>query len=346
VTGLVDGTPYTFTTTASSMVGTSGPSSPSAPVSPLPVPDAPESVLAVPTGSDVAVGWIAPADNGSAVTGYVATASPGGQSCTPAPPTDTTCTILGLPDGQYEISLSATNAIGTGPTATVKVTVDTLAPAVSAPTIALRSGLSMTATSVPVTIGWTAADAMSGIADTTLERAFGAGVYVDQALASPLATSLAGTIAASSTAYRFRDRALDASGNVSGWSTGTPTYVSLHQETGKGIVYHGTWAASSSGSALGGKVRYTSSKGAYVTYTFTGRGFSFVSRKGSTSGKATIYLDGKLIATVDLHAGSTAVRWVAYAWTSSTSKKHVLKIVDLATSGRPRLYVDGFATIR
>jgi hypothetical protein len=97
---------------------------------------------------------------------------------------------------------------------------------------------------------------------------------------------------------------------------------------------------------LGGKIRSTSAKGASVTYTFTGRGVSFVSRRGTTSGKASVYLDGHLVATVDLYSSSTTVRWVAWAKTNATSAKHVLKIVNLATSGRPKLYIDAFATIR
>jgi hypothetical protein len=153
-------------------------------------------------------------------------------------------------------------------------------------------------------------------------------------------------LASSASAYRLRDRARDASGNWSPYATGPAVYATLRQETGTGIAYHGTWASASVSSALGGKYRYTSSSGAYVTYTFTGRGFSFVSRKGTTSGKAAVYLDGVRVATVDLYAASTTMRWIGYATTSATSANHVLKIVNLATAGRPRLYIDGFATIR
>lgn len=51
VTGLDDGTPYTFTVTATTMVGTSAASAPSSPVTPLGVPDAPAKPTVTPSGT-------------------------------------------------------------------------------------------------------------------------------------------------------------------------------------------------------------------------------------------------------------------------------------------------------
>jgi hypothetical protein len=313
---------------------------------PLPVPDAPGAITATPTAHDVAIGWSAPAANGSAITGYLVTATPGGATCAPDPATDTGCTIPDLADGMYTLEVTATNAIGTGPAGTASVIVDTTGPVVSPPVVTLRSGLSMSGTSIPVAIAWSASDPLTGVSDTSLERALGAGAYVDQALPAATSTSVTQTLASSSSAYRFRDQAIDGRGNPSLWATGPWTFMTLRQETGTGIVYSGSWTSSSTSTALGGKIRSTSSKGASVSYTFTGRGVSFVSRKGTTSGKVSVYLDGTYIGSVDLYASATTVRWIAWAKTNPTSAKHVLKIVNQATSGRPRLYIDGFATIR
>ena len=97
-------------------------------------------------GANIDVSWTAAVDNGSAVTGYLATVSPGGQSCVPTPANGTGCSIAGLLDGHYTVTVRATNALGDGPVASVPVTVDTVAPAVTAPVVTLRSGLAMTGT--------------------------------------------------------------------------------------------------------------------------------------------------------------------------------------------------------
>lgn len=348
VTGLTNGTSYTFTATASTIVGSSIASAPSAAAVPLPVPGAPTSVVATPTTSTIDLSWSAPADHGSAITGYTATLSPGGLSCQTASGDPLACSISGVPDGKYVASVRATNGLGDGPAGTASAIVDTTGPTVTAPVSVLRSGLSMSGTSVPVSVTWTNADPLTGISDTSLQLQVGAGSFVDQTLASPTSVNLLRNLSASSSAYRFRALAADGNGNVSGWATGPSTYVGLKQQSGSGTgtAYSGTWTTSTTSTALGGSLRTTTAKGAYVTFTYTGRGFALVSRKTSTSGQAKIYVDGAYVATIDLRSSTTVSRWIAYARTSTTSAKHVVKIVNSATSGRPRIWIDAFLTIR
>jgi len=346
VTGLTNGTAYTFRVTASSIVGASAPSAASTSVTPRPVPNAPGSVLAQAAGSLVAVSWAAPADHGFPITGYKVAAMPGTATCAPVPATATACTLPPLANGRYTIAVTASNAQGWGPASKAAVTVDTVAPTVTAPKTALRHGVSMSGANIPMTVTWTASDALSGVADTRLQASGSSGVFNEQTLATPTTTSVQRTLGSNSYAYRFRALAADGSGNVSGWATGAATYMTLRQETGSGIAYGGSWGSASSSSALGGRLRYTSNRYAWVTYTFTGRGVSFVSRKGPTSGKIAVYLDGVRVATPDLYGSSTTVRWVTWSRTLASSGKHTLKIVNLGTSGRPRFYIDGFATIR
>ena len=80
------------------------------------LPSAPQSVTAAGRDASIVVSWAAPAnDGGTPVTGYTATATPGGASCTTA---GTTCTITGLTNGtSYEVSVTASTLAGTSPSA-------------------------------------------------------------------------------------------------------------------------------------------------------------------------------------------------------------------------------------
>ena len=115
ITGLSNGVPYTFTVTATNGNGPSTPSAASSPVTPIEIPGAPVSVTASVGNGAAVVSWLAPAPNGSsAITGYTVTASPGGQTC--ATTGATTCTVIGLTNGNsYTFTVTATNAVGTGP---------------------------------------------------------------------------------------------------------------------------------------------------------------------------------------------------------------------------------------
>ncbi len=113
VTGLTNGTGYTFTVTATNVAGTSAPSSPSSGVTPRTVPSQPQNVAGAPGNGSVAVSWSAPStDGGSPLTAYAVAASPGSRTCSATPPT-TSCTVTGLGNGtSYTFTVTATNAAG------------------------------------------------------------------------------------------------------------------------------------------------------------------------------------------------------------------------------------------
>ena len=70
VTGLTNGTAYTFTVTATSAGGTGSASAASAAVTPFTVPSAPSGLASVSTDLGATLTWNEPANNGAAITGY------------------------------------------------------------------------------------------------------------------------------------------------------------------------------------------------------------------------------------------------------------------------------------
>lgn len=137
VKGLTNGTPYTFTVTAKNKMGIGPASSPSSPpVTPATVPSAPAGIKATASNQQVTVSFTAPASNGgSAITGYTVIWTPKDGSDTNAgSPLATTHTVTGLTYGTtYTFTVTATNAMGTGPASkSIKITPATVP---SAPTI-------------------------------------------------------------------------------------------------------------------------------------------------------------------------------------------------------------------
>ena len=116
VTGLTNGTAYTFTVTATNAMGASVASSPSNSVTPFTVPGAPVIGTATAGKAQTTITFTAPASNGgSAITSYTATSSPGGITGTLSQAGSGTITITGLTVGTaYTFTVTATNAGGTG----------------------------------------------------------------------------------------------------------------------------------------------------------------------------------------------------------------------------------------
>ena len=116
VTGLTNGTSYTFTVTATNAAGTGAASDVSNSVTPVTVPGAPTVGTATAGYQQASVPFNAPADNGGAtIASYTAISNPGGFTGTLTQAGSGTITVTGLANSTaYTFTVTATNASGTG----------------------------------------------------------------------------------------------------------------------------------------------------------------------------------------------------------------------------------------
>ena len=110
VSGLTNGTAYTFVMYATNAAGNSANSNTSASVTPATVPSAPTIGTAVARDAAADVAFTANSDGGSAIISYTATASPGGATATG---TASPIAVFGLQNGvAHTFTVKARNAIG------------------------------------------------------------------------------------------------------------------------------------------------------------------------------------------------------------------------------------------
>ena len=215
VTGLTNGTAYTFRVSATNATGTSAQSTASNAVTPSPLPGAPTGVTAEAANASATVSWSAPTNTGgSAITSYTVTPYIGATAQTPrtvtGSPPATTTTVTGLANGTaYSFRVSATNASGTGP--------ESAASGAVTPTTVPGSPTAVTASAgdASATVSWTAPDpGGSAITSYTVTPYIGTTAQTPGTVtgANPVPTMTTVTGLANGTAYTFRVSATNASG--------------------------------------------------------------------------------------------------------------------------------------
>jgi hypothetical protein len=218
---------------------------------------------------------------------------------------------------------------------------DHTSPTVSAVTNRPHTAGAFVGASAPWTVAWSGKDlGGAGIARYELSQSRNGGAWT---VVSVDLHSVAASVAVTpGSTYRFRVRGVDRAGNIGAWAYGSTFKVKAVQQSSSLVHYRGTWATSTSTTWWGGTARSSSTKGSTASYTFTGKSIAWVGLKAATRGKAYVYINGVLKATVNLYSATTLrqrIVWSAYYTTSAT---RTITIKVLGTSGRPRVDVDGF----
>ena len=113
ITGLVNNTPHSISVVANNAIGV-GASSTAVTVLPIGIPGAVAAVVATAQKNALNVSWTQTEGDAVGIT-YVATANPGGGTCSSTEIVMTSCTISGLINGaQYTVSVVGINVYGTG----------------------------------------------------------------------------------------------------------------------------------------------------------------------------------------------------------------------------------------
>ncbi len=248
----------------------------------------------------------------------------------------------GTPGGTYAVSVTADD--GTRQRgSTFPVVVDSAPPSATAPVLALRPGSSLGAGLNSVGTWAAASDAAGTVARYEVRW------RVDGTLGGP--ATLSATARQTSRrmkpghTYAARLRARDAAGNWSPWVESAAFAPVLSQDTSPTLARSGAWTRYYRSWMSGGTSLSSRTRSAWVTRSFTGRAIALVGSKSPRRGKARVYLDGALAATVDFRRSSAAHRQVVFTRSWATARPHTLKIVVLGTSGRPRVDLDAFVIV-
>ncbi len=97
------------------------------------------------------------------------------------------------------------------------------------------------------------------------------------------------------------------------------------------ISYGGTWSNGAVAGADGGGISWTPVTSNSAQLSFTGSAVSWYGMKASNRGKAGVYIDGTLVATVDEYAATNTIQSVLYSTSGLSGGTHTIKIVNTGT---------------
>jgi hypothetical protein len=115
-------------------------------------------------------------------------------------------------------------------------------------------------------------------------------------------------------------------------------------DSSRTITWRGRWSTARHPAYFSGSVHWTKSSGANATLVFDGNRIRWIGPTGPTRGRAKVYIDGRLKATVNLYSARFRPRRVLFS-SSVADGRHRITIVALATPGRPMVAIDAFEVV-
>jgi Alginate lyase len=231
---------------------------------------------------------------------------------------------------------------GATPAPTPAPVAGTAVVSANAPTTNLALTTRLSLTTVPVRVAWSLVGDPAKLARYDVQRSVDGGAYQRVAIASATTKRLVSALPPGHR-YRFRVRAVDRAGRVSAWAAGSDTALARRQQ-GAGRYGGSGWLTAGATVYLGGSARASRAARADVSFSFSGTSVAWIGPVGPTRGRASVYVDGRLVTTVNLYRSGFQARQVLFA-THVAAGSHTLTIRVAGTAGHPWVAVDAFAVL-
>jgi hypothetical protein len=217
-------------------------------------------------------------------------------------------------------------------------------PEVTRPVITLSSTSVAPTSGVPVLVDWDLSSTDAGLRRFEMEYRIGDGDWRDVHLGTPT-LSYAQLVVPGGSEVRYRVRAIDQDDTVGEWRSSRRIIATAYSDSTSAAKWTGTWAYANHSQYTGGRAHSSASRSAYGTFSFDGSWIAWAGPTGPTRGQARIYVDDRLVATVDMYRSTFRARDIVWAKTLEDGR-HTLRIVVVGTSRRPTVAIDGFYVLR
>lgn len=136
------------------------------------------------------------------------------------------------------------------------------------------------------------------------------------------------------------DISVSAAGGTSATSAaGSYAFMVRYDQTDSRFVSSGTWAPYAKTAAWNGSYGRSRTSGASVTITFVGTRLDWIAMKGTTTGKADVYVDDVLKKTIDLAASTAVYQQNVWSTDDLPSGTHKVRFVRSSSSATDKYLV-------
>lgn len=118
--------------------------------------------------------------------------------------------------------------------------------------------------------------------------------------------------------------------------------IEVFDESSRYVNFSGGWGLAEFARYNGGMVRFAIDSRTTAWFTFQGTSIAWIGPVGPTRGKANVYLDDVLVATVDVYARHFNPRATIFSHTFDRLGTHTITLETVGTPGRRTIALDEF----